>query len=163
VTVLAESASAEDATARFDLFWDRHLKAATPQEEIRYLFALARFHDDESFERLLDSSLGAVRTQNAPLLLRIALQNRTHGARAWDFMAEHWSTINEKYPSNGIPRMLEGIVALSQPDVANRVQAFFREHEVPQGTQTIAQHLERQRVHVALREREAPNLAAALA
>ena len=42
------------------------------------------------------------------------------------------------------------------------MQAFFREHEVPQGAKMLAQHLERQRVNVALRARESANLAAAL-
>ena len=129
---------------------------------MRYLLALARFHDDDSFRRLLDLSLTDVRTQNAGFLIRQALVNRTHGPVAWDFVAEHWDDINGRLPSNGIPRMLEGIIALSQPDVANRVQAFFREHKVPQGTQILAQHLERQRVNVALRARESANLTAAL-
>jgi puromycin-sensitive aminopeptidase len=163
--VLADSATSEDgsAEARFELFWQRHKQAATPQEEIRYLYALAQFHDDTVFGRLLDLVLDEVRTQNAPFLLGRAMMNRTHGAQAWDFVARNWATINERFPSNSIVRMTEGIVALSQPDVANRVQGFFREHAVPQGAKTLQQQLERQRVNVALREREGPNLATALA
>ena len=162
VAVLAETAAGDEARARFDEFWDRHRQPATPQEEVRYLFALARFHDDRQFQRLLDLSLTEVRSQNGAFLIRLALMNRTHGPAAWDFVAEHWTEINRRLPSNGIPRMVEGIVALSQPEVANRVQAFFREHEVPQGTKTVAQHLERQRVNVALRARESGALKDAL-
>jgi puromycin-sensitive aminopeptidase len=158
LTVVAEAAGAGEAAERFEQIWQRHRNPATPQEEVRYLLALARFHDDESFRRILDLSLTEVRSQNAGFLIRQALVNRTHGPTAWDFVAEHWDEINRRLPSNQIPRMLEGIVALSQPDVANRVQAFFREHPVPQGTQIVAQHLERQRVNVALRTRESPNL-----
>jgi hypothetical protein len=36
------------------------------------------------------------------------------------------------------------------------------EHPVPQGTRTVEQHLERQRVNVALRQREAGRVAEAL-
>jgi hypothetical protein len=43
------------------------------------------------------------------------------------------------------------------------VLAFFAEHDVPQGEKTLAQHLERLRVNVALREREGASLAASLA
>jgi puromycin-sensitive aminopeptidase len=162
LTVLAEAATPEQAAARFDTIWERHRNPATPQEEVRYLLALARFHDDASFRRILDLSLTEVRTQNAAFLIRQALANRTHGPVAFDFVAEHWDRINQRLPSNGIPRMLDGIVTLSQPEVANRVQAFFREHGVPQGAQILAQHLERQRVNVALRQREAPRLTDAL-
>ncbi|MGH9244071.1 MAG: M1 family aminopeptidase [Acidimicrobiales bacterium] len=165
VTVLAESASSEDGTAaaRFEQFWRRHREAATPQEEVRYLWALARFHDDEVFARTLDLALSEVRTQNAPYLLRLALMNRTHGPVAWDFIARNWSVMNERFPSNSIVRMTDGVVALSKPEIAERVQGFFREHDVPQGAKTLQQQLERQRVQVALRLREAPRLADALA
>ena len=37
--------------------------------------------------------------------------------------------------------------------------AFFETHEVPQGDKTLAQHLERLEVNVALRRLEAPRLA----
>ncbi|MGH9117155.1 MAG: M1 family metallopeptidase [Acidimicrobiales bacterium] len=162
VAVLAESATGDEAAERFEQFWQRHRQPATPQEEVRYLFALARFHDDALFRRILDLSLTEVRSQNGAFLIRLALMNRTHGPVAWDFVAEHWTELNRRLPSNSIARMVEGIVALSDPEVANRVQAFFREHEVPQGAKTVAQHLERQRVNVALREREAQGLKDAL-
>jgi puromycin-sensitive aminopeptidase len=163
LAVLAESAKPEQAAEWFEMIWERHRHPATPQEEVRYLLALARFHDDASFRRILDLSLTDVRSQNGAFVIRQALANRTHGPVAFDFVAEHWDDINRRLPSNGIPRMLEGIVTLSRPDVANRVQAFFREHDVPQGTRILAQHLERQRVNVALRQRESTNLTTALA
>ena len=61
--------------------------------------------------------------------------------------------------SNSIARLLEGIRGLSQPAVADSVFAFFADHEVPQGDKTLAQHLERLEVNVALRAREAGRLA----
>ena len=58
--------------------------------------------------------------------------------------------------------MLEGITALADETVAADVQAFFAEHEVPQGAKQLAQHLERQRAGVALRAATARPSAAAL-
>jgi hypothetical protein len=55
--------------------------------------------------------------------------------------------------------MLEGVRSLSRPDVAPSVFVFFEDHEVPQGDKILAQHLERLEVNVALRAREAENLA----
>jgi puromycin-sensitive aminopeptidase len=147
----------------FDVVLSRHRKAPTPQEEMRYLYALARFRDDACFDRMLDLSISEVRSQNAPYLLRAALTNRTHGSIAWEFVRRNWATILSRFPDNSIPRMLDGITALTSPEIAQDVQAFFAEHDVPQGRQTLEQHLERLRVNVALREREAERLAAALA
>ena len=49
--------------------------------------------------------------------------------------------------------MLSGIRTLSDPAIAPDVFVFFEEHEVPQGDKTLAQHLERLEVNVALRQR----------
>ena len=66
--------------------------------------------------RLLAMSItDEVRTQNAPMLLRRALTNRRNGELAWLFVADHWDTINERFPSNSIARLLEGVRSLSEP------------------------------------------------
>ena len=147
----------------FAMFRERTKAAENPQEELRYLYALARFHDPESFATALELALTTeVRTQNAPFLLARALMNRTLGATAWDFVRRNWDDINDRFPSSTIVRMLDGVKVLVAPEVANDVLAFFAEHDVPQGARTLAQQLERLRVNVALREREAAALAVAL-
>jgi len=112
--------------------------------------------------RLLAMSLDEIRSQNAPLVLRRALTNRSQGSLAWSFVAAEWDAINERLPSNSIARLLEGVRSLSAPDVAPEIFVFFETHEVPQGDKILAQHLERLEVNVALRDREARPLAATL-
>ena len=68
----------------------------------------------------------------------------------------------QAYPDNAMVRMLDGFKLLSYPDVAADIEAFFQSHAVPLGELTLQQHLEKLRVNVALREREAERLAAAL-
>jgi hypothetical protein len=53
-------------------------------------------------------------------------------------------------------------VTLSTPEQAADVEAFIAAHPVPQAAKTVEQHLERLRVNVALREREAAAVAAHL-
>ncbi len=138
----------------------RFAAAATPQEELRFLSALADFDDPELLRQVLAMSItDEVRTQNAPYLIRRALTNRSHGALAWWFVQDEWDTINERFPTNSIARLLEGIRSLSRPDVAPEVFVFFETHEVPQGDKILAQHLERLEVNVALRDRESARLA----
>ena len=156
LAVIADSGTAEE----FRGFLERWRTADNPQEELRYLYALPRFHDDASFEELLDLSLTEVRTQNAPFLLGRALTSRTHGAIAWQFVRKNWPTLLERFPSSTIVRMAEGVKWLI--DVAPDVEGFFTEHPVPQGAKTLTQHLERLHVNVAFRDREHAALAAAL-
>jgi hypothetical protein len=150
-------------TETFATFVERSEQATTPQEELRYLHALADFPDVELFARTLELSLSdQVRSQNGPYLLRRALTNRERGADAWEYVKEHWDAINGRFPSNSIARLLEGIRSLSTRDLQTDVESFLDDHPVPQGALTVAQHRERLRVNVALRERESDPLAASL-
>jgi puromycin-sensitive aminopeptidase len=126
----------------------------TPQEEQRYLFAMAEIRDPALFQRVLDLATSSeVRTQNAPYLLGACIANRDNGPVAWQAVRDRWDELNERFPSNSIPRMLNGIRSLADPAVAADVEAFLDAHPVPQGKQAIAQHLERMQVTVALGER----------
>ena len=59
-------------------------------------------------------------------------------------------------------RMVEGIPALSRPEVAAEVEAFFAETPLPHATKSVAQNLERLRANVVLRQRETEAVAAFL-
>jgi puromycin-sensitive aminopeptidase len=144
-------------------FVHRSKNAATPQEERRYQSLLASFPGADEMASTLQMTLnGDVRTQDAPYLLAQCMRNRDHGPQAWQFVRDHWETILQAYPNNAIVRMLDGIKSLSHPDIAADIEAFFEHHNVPRGELTLQQHLEKLRVNVALREREAERLAKAL-
>jgi len=151
--------AATGTSADFDEFIRRMKNALTPQEELRYLGALADFPDPDLIARLVRMTLtDEVRSQNAPLLLRRALSNRDAGEIAWFFVSSEWEAITTRLPSNSIARFLEGIRGLSKSGTAAEVMAFFETHEVPQGDKILAQHLERLEVNVALRQRESERL-----
>jgi puromycin-sensitive aminopeptidase len=82
--------------------------------------------------------------------------------RSWEFVKREWDTLVERFPDNTIPRLLGGVVALSTPEQAADVERFVADHPVPQGARTVEQHLERLRVNVAFRQREAAAIAAYL-
>jgi len=150
VGVVAASGGPED----FERFLGHATGATTPQDELRYLTALADFDHPELIDRVGTLCLdGTVRTQNGPYLLRRAMANRTQGPRAWSFVSTHWEAVNERFPSNSIARMVEGVRHLDHPEVAALVFAFFETNEVPQGDRIVAQHLERLEVNLALRNR----------
>ena len=156
VNIVAATGTSSD----FDEFIRRMKNAPTPQEELRYLGALADFPDPDLIARLVRMTLtDEVRSQNAPLLLRRALSNRDAGEIAWFFVSSEWEAITTRLPSNSIARFLEGIRGLSRSGTAAEVMAFFETHEVPQGDKILAQHLERLEVNVALRQRESERLA----
>lgn len=147
----------------YTVFLHRFKQAATPQEERRYQMLLAAFPGAVDMATTLEMALsGEMRTQDAPYLVAQCMRHRDHGAQAWQFVRTHWEQMLRAYPDNAIVRMLDGIKALSYPEVAVEIEAFFAEHPVPQGALTLQQHLEKLQVNVALRQREAESFAKAL-
>lgn len=124
----------------------------TPQAQLRHLYLLAEFDDDELVLRTCEYAMSpAVKTQNAPFLLRACIGNRSHGEVAWRFVREHWSEANERFPRNTIVRMVETVKLLDRPEHVHEAQAFFDEHPIEQAVQTLEQLLERQRVNARVR------------
>jgi puromycin-sensitive aminopeptidase len=142
-----------------DMMIERFQHGNTPQEELRFLYALSEVRDPDQMARVLELSMTpAVRTQNAPFLIAACIANRDNGAQAWKLVHDRWGEMNDRFPSNSIVRMLSGMRSVNDPALATDIEAFTAEHPVPQAKQTLQQHLERLRVNVALRAREAARL-----
>jgi hypothetical protein len=68
-----------------------------------------------------------------------------------------------RFPSNILPRMLDGVRGLcNPPSLAEEVTGFVTAHPLPAGGRTVEQILERLGVNVVFGEREGPDLAATL-
>ena len=142
------------AEADYEDFYSRFKNAQTPQEEQRYLFALAHFRRPNLIERTLQLTInGEVRTQNAPYLMRNLLLNRYARHSAWPFLKAHWEEMIRHYPDNSIPRMCEGIIGLVTRELEAEVRSFFASHPVKQGAKQMEQHLERLHIAVLCKER----------
>ena len=134
-------------------------EAPTPQEELRYLYALAEFDDAGLIDRTLDLALSdSIRTQNAPYLIARVIANRNHGERAWRYVRTHWDEAIRRFPEASIIRMVDQIQTLTAPEQAADTSAFFAEHPIPQSAQILVQVLERQNINVALRARATSTL-----
>jgi puromycin-sensitive aminopeptidase len=150
ISILAHTGTPAD----YEKFYAKFKNAQTPQEEQRYLFALAGFRQPDLIDRTLRLTInGEVRTQNSPYLMRNILLNRDARLKAWAFMKEHWQEMLRQYPDNSIPRMCEGIVSLAMPDLERDVRDFFAHHPVKQGAKQLEQHLERLHIAMVCRER----------
>jgi puromycin-sensitive aminopeptidase len=158
VPALVSIAAHTGGEGEYQQFLDRYRNPATPQEEVRYLMALASFGHEGLLHRTLDMAATEVRTQNAPYLINAALGNLEHGDDAWRWLTERWAQLLEKFPDNSHARMIESISALS-PAIAPEVRAFLEANPVKAGQRTVDQTLERLDVNVAFRQREGERLA----
>jgi puromycin-sensitive aminopeptidase len=149
--------------ATFDDYVARADAASTPQEQLRFLYALGTFRTEELVLRAVDLALSdGVRPQNGPFLVQRALRNRRHGPAAWVRVRERWTEVRDRFSSSLVPRLLEGTTWLVDGPSRADVPRFLEANPVPEGARVIAQHLERQRVHGAVVDRERDRLSAAL-
>ena len=156
-------AQAGDAT-RYDEFLKRFQAASTPQEEQRYLYALAAFRQRELLAQTLARTIsGEFRTQDAPFVVRSLLTSVYGRELAWEFVKTNWDTMERQYPKAGLRRLAEGVVGLATPELERDVHAFFEARRPEFGGKTLEQYLEQLRIAVRLRERESGALATYLA
>jgi puromycin-sensitive aminopeptidase len=150
--------------ARYGEFLGRFRAAATPQEEQRYLYALAAFRPAQLVRQTLERTVnGEIRTQDGPFVVRAMLMGVHAREAAWDFVKAQWDAMDRLYPKHGLRRMAEGVIGLATPEWEADVHRFFAERTIDLGGKTLAQYLEQLRVAVALRAREGAALAAYLA
>jgi hypothetical protein len=155
--------ASDGGPAEYEAFLARYRNPSTPQEEIRYLYALPSFTDPALARRTFDLALTEVRTQNAPFVLQSLVANRTGGPAAWQRITEEWDALVAKFPANILPRMLDGVRLLcNPPELADRVTEFVETHPLAAGGRTVEQTLERLGVNVAFGAREGAGLAATL-
>ncbi|MGH7165926.1 MAG: M1 family metallopeptidase, partial [Nitrospiraceae bacterium] len=141
--------------ARYEEFVKRFRSAATPQEERRYLYALAAFQPVSLLEQTLTMTLnGEIRTQDAPFLISASLMSVYGRDRAWRFVKANWDEMDRKFPKQGLRRMCGGIVGLATPELERDVRAFCEERKIDLGGRTLEQYLEELRIMVILRERD---------
>jgi puromycin-sensitive aminopeptidase len=147
----------------YDAYVERYRHPATPQEELRYLTALAAFPDADLTLRTFDLACTEVRTQNVYGLVATLLGNREGGAAVWEALKDRWTAVLERVPPMGHSRMLDGVRALCRdPGVADDVARFLADHLLSRGQRSVAQTLERLRINVAFGERWRGRLGVAL-
>jgi puromycin-sensitive aminopeptidase len=144
------SVAASGAQEEFEEFLERYRHPATPQEEMRYLYALAGFSDPSLAARAFELARTEVRTQNAPFLIHLLVANRDTGPATWARIRDHWDELVERIPANILPRMLGGVTSLCRdPQLAAEVKTYVQSHPLAIGQRTVDQTLERLGINVS--------------
>jgi puromycin-sensitive aminopeptidase len=159
IAIVASNGTSDD----FDEFVARAAATSNPQEQLRYLYALGDFPAEDLTLRAAELTLtDEIRAQTGPFVVQRALRNRDHGAAVWALVRDNWGEVTSRFSPSLLPRVIEGTTWLVDDAVANDVTMFVESHPVASGGRTIAQHMERLKVHGAAVARERDRFSAAL-
>ena len=150
--VLARHATRAD----FDRLWKAYQDAETSAEETRFLRAIGRANVEDAADLIVDRIVGGeIRTQNINLMVILMLMTDL-GDHAWQVVRRRWPELMEAIPPFTRRWVISSLPALSKPETAADVKAFFAETGFPEATLYLQQRLELLDANVALRERETP-------
>ena len=123
---------------------ERRKNATTPQDEQRYLFALAGIPSETVALETLEKCLNEFRSQDAPFLMGAMIANRSIGEFVWRWITERWGQLTEHFIPDMHAMMLGGVVTLFKDgDLAHEVRAFHENNPLQSRHVTLIQMLDR--------------------
>jgi puromycin-sensitive aminopeptidase len=145
--------------AEYAAFLEQFRTTPSPQDRWRYLFALARFREPAMVRRTQQMTLeGTIRPADGPYALRQMLLTVDARESTWRFVVEHWDAFAKRFTQAGLATLCEGLVGLATPELERSVREFFAARRISLGGNTLERELERLRIAVSFREREAAAL-----
>ncbi|MHB8334132.1 MAG: M1 family metallopeptidase [Acidimicrobiales bacterium] len=134
----------------YDTFLERYRQAPSPQESIRFLFALSAFRDETIALDAAERCFSEFRSQDAPLVFPHLMRNETTGPAVWRYLASRWDDALAQFSPSHYARLASGVPTfINDPALAVEVEAFHHAHPVVGGyPATVEQQLER--MHIGL-------------
>ncbi len=155
-----------DNGSLFDPFVQKYETATTPEEQDRYLMALADFRKPALALKLLEMTLTeTIRSQDVWRPIRYLLRNKTAQESTWEFVRANWPRLRDKGGSVGATRMIQSTRSLWKPSWRDEVKQFFNapENKVDAAERALLQTIEFIDIGIRFKEEQAERLSAWLA
>jgi aminopeptidase N len=162
--IVKTAATHGDATL-FDELGTAADRAASPEDQYRYLFALGDFRDPALIEKGLQRSLSPqLRSQDTAIYLARFLVNPAARSRTWAFVTAHWTALEPKVTiAGGDTNLIRALGAFCDAQSRDEVASFFAAHPLPGAARTLTQTIEQINNCIALRDKQTPAVASWLA
>lgn len=159
-SVVAGLAARDGDAALYDRYLQhRRSTAADPEEEQRFLLALAAFEVPDLIQRTLALAVSAdVRAQDRTFLLAGLLGRRAARAAAWQFVRDRWDDLARLMDPMLLQNLIRALGQLTFEPAATAVRQFLAPRATDETRETIAQVTE----HLSIDAVTAARLQAAL-
>jgi len=147
--------------ALYEKYLARSRAASEPEEQHRYLYALAAFNDPALVRRTMDYIVSPdVRSQDAKIFIAHLIGNPDARQLAWELVKARWNEIQKKtgeFVGNTV--IVGALGTFCGVDRSADVKKFFAVHKVPDAERTLQQAVERIDACTALRTAQSGKLA----
>jgi len=152
-SVIPTAAAHGDATL-FDALAAAADRATSPEDQYRYLYALADFRDPALIDRGLQRVLSPqIRNQDAAIYLGHFFGNPAARTRAWTFLTERWAELAPKVGIfGGDTNLVRAVSGFCDTHSRDEVIDFFARHPLPAASRTLEQTLEQINSCIGMRE-----------
>ncbi|MEO6028244.1 MAG: M1 family aminopeptidase [Candidatus Binatia bacterium] len=165
VPVIANLVARDGDATLYDRFLERKRTSAAddPEEEERFLYALASFEDPALISRTLALTFSDdVRPQDRAFVLSRLLGGRASRLTAWAYIRDGWNERVLTMDPMLRQYVIRGMASLTPASVAGTVGDFLQAHVTDDTRETTAQAREQLRIDAAAVARMGPELTAAL-
>jgi aminopeptidase N len=129
----------------YDKYLTRSREVSDPEEQHRYMYALAAFGDPALVRRTMDYIVGPeVRTQDAKIFIARLVSNPDARQLAWELLQARWPDIQRKtgeFVGNTV--IVSALGTMCGSRALADVKRFFATHKVPDAERTLQQAEER--------------------
>ncbi len=132
----------------YETFLERYRAAASPQESLRYQYAMGAFSDETIALDAAERCFSEFRSQDSPLVLPHLMRNETTGPAVWRYLTRRWDDALARFSPSHYARLVSGVPTfINDAALADEVEAFHRAHPVVGGyPASVEQQIERMRV-----------------
>lgn len=160
LTALAAVAAVAGGSREWELMYHQFKNPTNPQEESRYLDALARFTKPEEIHRTLEVYQSSeVRVQDGAFAMGQLLSNSDAERLAWESIEVNWDRMLQKYPHAMVQYYTQPIATIVDDALADRTVAWLDAHPVEEVARFTRQTKETQGINRALAQRIKEHLA----
>ncbi|GIW44662.1 MAG: aminopeptidase [Candidatus Binatia bacterium] len=151
VSAVANVAALDGDAVLYARYLERKRQSSQdPEEEYRFLLALASFEQPELIQRTLDLALSdEVRAQDRPFLLGALLGRRKARPAAWKFVRAQWQTLSTLLDPMLLQNLIRALGQVTYEPAADEVCAFLTGHVREETRETTAQVCEQLRLDAA--------------
>jgi aminopeptidase N len=159
---IVKAAATHGDAALFDALVAAADRAASPEEQYRYLYALGDFRDPALVDRGLQRALSPqLRSQDTAIYLAQFLVNPVARGRAWAFVAANWKALEPKVAiAGGDVNFVRSLGAFCDAASRDAIGSFFAAHPLPGAARTLTQTIEQINNCIALRDKQTPAVTA---